>query len=112
MHDLLVCVEASFVIRLLKSDSPDVSPLRLWNEWRKNGRLVHNKPKLLRTSASFLSSDASFLKAIIRSLTRPSFSIASIASSRALRIIVLLSQYANPITTPVSKCRKYTYKHP
>ena len=63
--------------------------------------VFYNSPKLLNTLATFLSSEASALSALIKSLSLPSFSITPIASSLAFRIIVLLSQYANPITTPV-----------
>ena len=35
-----VCVDASFVIRLLESADPDSAPIRLWTDWHEAGRPV------------------------------------------------------------------------
>jgi len=35
-----VCVDASFVVRLLESDSPESSPIKAWMEWHEAGRRV------------------------------------------------------------------------
>ncbi len=36
-----ICLDASFVVRLLESDQPGAEPLRLWRHWQQTGqRLV------------------------------------------------------------------------
>ncbi len=39
MHNS-VCLDASFLVRLLESTSPDAPAVRLWRQWRGEGRLL------------------------------------------------------------------------
>lgn len=47
MRDSPVCVDASFVLRLLQANTPEAPAARLWREWHTDGRRLI-APTLLR----------------------------------------------------------------